>query len=435
MAEQDIYGGRMSPGPVPVDRAAERLSHGRSEQDIYGQHFSQTFDRARDTIRDHIPHPGDRGSGGGSGAEQDLYGSRFGNAFDKARQNIPHVGERRGGASTSGAEQDLYGSHFHTGSSVTALGLVQGAVLPSFTFHAAFSTIAYGVSRYTGRAEGKDWFWPTGMTLNAWWSAIGARVLNDGLSVSTAWSTLTYSEKLLLGGVTAWGGRLLYRIASRGIARGRDDPRYDAVKKDPGFWNKALYTMFWPEAVVQTLISLPFVLPFRAPAASIEASPVTANATAWHSLAVFLFSTGFAIEVLADAQLARHKKSRATGICRDNVWSIVRHPNYLGDALIHASFPILLIGAGLFHPLAALGPIANYIFLRFISGDRENEQTQAERYEKEDPLKAVEFRQYREEKNSFWPNVREVGNKWSWVVIAAGVAGVVLERGVRSVLA
>jgi hypothetical protein len=58
-----------------------------------------------------------------------------------------------------------------------------------------------------------------------------------------------------------------------------------------------------------------------------------------------------------------------------------------------------------------------------------------ERYEKEDPLKAVEFRQYREEKNSFWPNVREVGNKWSWVVIAAGVAGVVLERGVRSVLA
>jgi steroid 5-alpha reductase family enzyme len=321
MAEQDIYGGRMSPGPVPVDRAAERLSHGRSEQDIYGQHFSQTFDRARDTIREHIPHPG--GGDRGSGAEQDLYSSRFGNAFDKAKQNIPHVGERRG---ASGAEQDLYGSHFHTGSSTTTLGLVQSAVLPSFSFQAAFSTIAYGVSRYTGRAEGKDWYWPTGITLNAWWSAIGARVVNDGLSVSTAWSMLTYSEKLLLGGVTAWGGRLLYRIASRSISRGRDDPRYDAVKKDPGFWNKALYTMFWPEAVVQTLISLPFVLPFRAPAASIQASPVTSNATAWHSLAVFLFSTGFAIELLADAQLAHHKKSKSTGLCRENVWSIVRHP-------------------------------------------------------------------------------------------------------------
>jgi steroid 5-alpha reductase family enzyme len=109
--------------------------------------------------------------------------------------------------------------------------------------------------------------------------------------------------------------------------------------------------------------------------------------------------------------------------------------SYLGDALIHASFPILLIGAGLFHPLAALGPIANYVFLRFIGGDRENEQTQAERYEKEDPVKAVEFRQYREEKNSFWPNMRELGNKWSWVVLAAGVGGVLLENGVRSVLA
>ncbi|KAL2830378.1 hypothetical protein BJY01DRAFT_254664 [Aspergillus pseudoustus] len=315
MAEQDIYGGRMSTGPVPIDRAAESLSHGRSEQDVYGQHFGSTFERAKETIRDNVPHTG--------GAEQDLYGSRFSNAFDKARQNIPHVGERRGG---SAAEQDLYGSHFHPGSSVTALGLVQSAVLPSFSFHAAFSTIAYGVSRYTGRAEGKDWFWPAGMTANAWWSAIGTRVFNDGLSVSGAWSSLTYSEKLLLGGVTAWGVRLLQRIASRSISRGADDPRYDAAKKEPGFWNKALYTLFWPEAAVQTLISLPFVLPFRAPAASIQASPVTSNATAYHSLAVFLFSTGFALEVLADAQLARHKKSKSTGLCRDNVWSIVRHP-------------------------------------------------------------------------------------------------------------
>ncbi|KAL2810278.1 hypothetical protein BJX63DRAFT_423222 [Aspergillus granulosus] len=425
MAEQEIYGDRMSTGPVPLDRAAERLSQGRSEQDIYGQHFSSlTFNRAKDTIRDNTPH--DRG------AEQDLYGTHFSNAFDKARQNIPHVGERRGG---SAAEQDLYGSHFHTESSVTALGLAQSAVLPSFSFHTTFSIIAYGVSRYTGRAEGKDWIWPTGMTANAWWSAIGTRVVYDGISFSDAWSSLSYSEKLLLGGVTAWGVRLLQRVASRGICRGGDDPRYDAAKKEPGFWNKALYTMFLPEAVVQTLISLPFVLPFRAPAASIQASPVTSNATAYHSLAVFLFSTGFALEVLADAQLARHKKSKSIGLCRDNVWSIVRHPNYLGDALIQFSFPILLIGAGLFHPLTAVGPIANYIFLRYIGGDRENEQSQAERYSKEDPVKAAEFRQYREEKNSFWPNVCELGNKWSWVVLLAGVGGVLLERVVQSVSA
>ncbi|KAL4876714.1 hypothetical protein BJY04DRAFT_199643 [Aspergillus karnatakaensis] len=425
MAEQDIYGRRLDTGPVPIDRAAQHLSHGRSEQEVYGQHFSsQTFDQAKDKIQQHIPSHV-------RGAEQEVYASRFGSAFEGAKQRYPHAGERLGG-SGSGAEQDLYAANFPPGSSVTALGLVQSAVLPSFSFHAAFSTIAYGVARYTGRAEGKDWFWPTGMTANAWWSAIGTRVFYNGLSVSSAWSSLSYSEKLLLGGITAWGLRLFHRIATRGVSRGTDDPRYDAVKKEPGFWNKALYTMFLPEAIAQTVISLPFVLPFRASAASIQSSPITSYGTAFHSAAVFLFSAGFALEVLADAQLAKHQKSKSTGLCRDNVWSIVRHPNYLGDALIHFSFPLLLIGAGLFHPLTALGPIANYVFLRFVGGDRENEQTQAERYEKEDPVKAAEFAQYRAEKNSFWPDVRELGNKYTWGVLLAGVGGVVLERGLRS---
>ncbi|KAL4966083.1 DUF1295 domain protein [Aspergillus stella-maris] len=406
MAEQDIYSGKLSQGSMPYDRAAA--------------HFQ-----------------------GAAGAEQDRYGSHFSTGWDKARQAVhssnigPGTGTRgfEGGV-PSGAEQDLYGSRFSPGQSATALGLIQAAVVPSFNLHAAFSTVAYGVARYTDRAEGKDWLWPTGMTLNAWWSAIGSRVINDGLSVSTAWSSLSYGEKLLLGGVTAWGSRLFYRIATRGIERGRDDPRYEPLKKDPGFWNKAFFTMFLPEAAMQTIISLPFTLPFRAVGDSIRASPVHGadDRSLFTSLAVFLFSAGFVTEVLADAKLASHKKDRKTGLCRDGVWSIVRHPNYLGDALIHFSFPLLLIGSGLFHPLTLLGPIANHVFLRFIGGDAENEATQEERYAKEDPVKKVQFDEYRAEKNSFWPSVKEASNKWSWIVLGAGAAGVVLERGVREML-
>ena len=96
---------------------------------------------------------------------------------------------------------------------------------------------------------------------------------------------------------------------------------------------------------------------------------------------------------------------------------IANERSYLGDALIHASFPILLIGAGLFHPLAALGPIVNYVFLRFVGGDRENEQSQAERYAKEDPVKALQFQDYQREKNSFWPDLKEASNKWTWIVV------------------
>ncbi|KAI9372315.1 hypothetical protein BJX61DRAFT_552956 [Aspergillus egyptiacus] len=400
MAEQDIYGGRLATGSAPLEAAAQHLPHtSGAEQDLYGQHFNSVVDRAKERIHQHTQH-------------------------------IPNA--RNAG---TGAEQDLYGQHFSPAPSVGTVGLLQSTVLPSFTFHTAFSAIAYGIARYTDRAEGKDWLWPTGMTANAWWSAVGTRVVYDGLSLPAAWSSLSYSEKLLLGGVTAWGVRLFQRIASRSVQRGKDDPRYDDLKKEPGFWNKALHTMFLPEAVAQTFISLPFVLPFRETGESMIASPVTSSGHIYHSLAVFLFSTGFALEVLADHRLASHKKSQSTGLCRDGVWSIVRHPNYLGDALIHASFPVLLLGAGLFHPLAALGPIVNYVFLRFIGGDRQNEQSQEERYTKDEPRKAAEFQQYREEKNSFWPNARELCNKWSWTVLLAGAGGVLLEQGVRSVFA
>lgn len=43
-------------------------------------------------------------------------------------------------------------------------------------------------------------------------------------------------------------------------------------------------------------------------------------------LAVFVFGTGFVLEVLADYQLNRHKKTHDATLNRSGVWSIVRHP-------------------------------------------------------------------------------------------------------------
>ena len=97
------------------------------------------------------------------------------------------------------------------------------------------------------------------------------------------------------------------------------------------------------------------------------------------------------------------------------------------------SFPVLLYSAGLLHPLALLGPLTNYFFLRVLGGDRETEAFQAEAY-KADPVKYEQFLQYRREKNSFWPALRELANRWTWAVVGVGVGGVVLERGLRSVL-
>lgn len=81
------------------------------------------------------------------------------------------------------------------------------------------------------------------------------------------------------------------------------------------------------------------------------------------------------------------------------------------------------------HPLTALGPIFNYVILRYLGGDKENEASQEERYAKENPLKFQQLQEYKRDKNSFWPSVSEWDNKWVWVVAASGAVGAVVERG------
>ncbi|KAK1963861.1 DUF1295-domain-containing protein [Colletotrichum sublineola] len=411
-----------------ADKIKENLPHTPSSERVAGWFGSKAdkaghkMDHAADEIKGNWPRT--------SGAEQDRYASHFeGKApsADRIYSRLPRA---------SGAEQDRYASHFvlHPSNPInmattTTLGLVQNVLLPSFGLHAGLSTVTYAVARYTNRAEAKDWLWPSGQVANAWWSAVGTRVVYDGLSVSSAWNSLGYTQKLLLTGVSAWGLRLFYRIVTRSAKRGKDDARYvEDKKKDPHFWDKAFFTMFLPEAALQALISLPFTLPFRAPLTSAVASPFTHHPEIFHTLAVFLFTTGFALETLADTQLEDHSR-KSDQLNREGVWSIVRHPNYLGDALCHLSFPVLLYSAGMMHPLAALGPLFNYVVLRYLGGDKQNEASQEERYAKENPLKFQQLQEYRRDKNSVWPSVSEYSNKWLWTVAAVGVAGAAVERG------
>ena len=107
--------------------------------------------------------------------------------------------------------------------------------------------------------------------------------------------------------------------------------------------------------------------------------------------------------------------------------------SYLGDALIHASFPLLLYSHGLLSPWVLLGPLTNWFFLRYVSGDKENERSQEERY-RDDPEKKVDLEVYKMEKNAFWPSITEVGNTWTWVVVGLGFVGVGLERVVQLAL-
>lgn len=99
--------------------------------------------------------------------------------------------------------------------------------------------------------------------------------------------------------------------------------------------------------------------------------------------------------------------------------------------MVHLSFPLLLYSSGRAHPLLLLGPIANYFFLRYVSGDKENERNQEERYKAESPLKNAELQSWREEENSFWPGFTQLTNKWTWGVIGIGITGAVVEKILR----
>ncbi|RAQ99920.1 DUF1295-domain-containing protein [Stemphylium lycopersici] len=316
-------------------------------------------------------------------------------------------------------------THVHN-ASLFDVGILKDTLVPSFSLHAGMAVLAYGAARYTNRVEAKDWLWPSGQVANAWWSAVGRRIA-AGFTVSQAFNRLSWHERVMLTGVTLWGGRLFYRIVSRSLQRGEDDPRYAEVKEEEGFWNSALFKIFIPEAFFQMLISLPFTAPFRH-----EGAVMTGYHPIIQMFAVGLFSSGLALETLADYQLDQYKAEGNKGIMREGVWSIVRNPNYLGDALVHISFIVMLYGSDMLAPVELLGPAANYAFLRFFGGDAEKEKHQTRRYSASSPEKFRELEQFRADKNAFWPSVDELKNKWLWSVLGVGGLGVVVEQSLRA---
>lgn len=309
------------------------------------------------------------------------------------------------------------------------LGLLHTTLLPSFAFQTALSAGTYAIARSTHRVDFKDILWASGLTLNAWYHALAPR-LGQNHNLSSALSSLSYPQKLLLTGATLWGSRLFYRITTRAWVRGKDDSRYRDLSGDDAFWSKAFFSIFLPEAVFQSLISLGYAVALRLPADQTLVGAPNDMKASWHALGVGLFGFGFGMEVLADYQLEQRENSEH--LRRDGVWSIVRHPNYLGDFLTHLSFPVLAYASDLFHPLQLVGPLSNLVFLRFIGGDKENEASQEQRYKTSNTTKYAQLQQWKGEKNSFWPSPKEIANPWTWALVGVGAVSVFAERFVKN---
>lgn len=215
------------------------------------------------------------------------------------------------------------------------------------------------------------------------WSAL----LAVGAWTLAAWGAGSSAPRALLallGG--GWALRLSVHLLRR-VLREPEDGRYQALRarwRDrAGNW----FAFFQLQALSVVLFALPFV-------------PVAANrhpGAAWLVAGALLWLTGVLGESLADRQLARWRSvpGNRGRTCRTGLWRYSRHPNYFFEWLHWFAYAAWSVGSPL-APLAWLGPLAMFIFLRYLSGVPWTEQ-QALRTRGED------YRDYQRRTSVFFP--------------------------------
>jgi steroid 5-alpha reductase family enzyme len=170
--------------------------------------------------------------------------------------------------------------------------------------------------------------------------------------------------------VAVWAVRLSVHLTVRNFGKA-EDRRYQAIRarNEPGFEWKSVYLVFGLQAGLAWIIALPLF------AAMSGSAPYNALDT----LALMLWTAGFACEAVADWQLARFKSNPAQRgrVLDTGLWRYSRHPNYFGEALLWWGFYAFAAAAGAWWTLFA--PVLMTVLLLKVSGVPLLEQDIAER--------------------------------------------------------
>lgn len=200
------------------------------------------------------------------------------------------------------------------------------------------------------------------------------------------------ARSLILGAlVIFWAARLGSFLLVRNLRTGGDD-RFEKIRVAP-----LRFLSVW---TIQGLwVSLTAAAAWIA-ISSAESAPL--GWSAWVGVAVWLI--GFAIEVTADLQKSRFKKNPANSgkFISTGLWSVVRHPNYLGEILLWIG--ALIVAAPVLQGwqwVALLSPLFVIVLLTRVSGIPLLE-AKAERTWGEDP----EYREYRAKTPALIPGLR-----------------------------
>lgn len=161
--------------------------------------------------------------------------------------------------------------------------------------------------------------------------------------------------------VGVWGLRLAGYLAKRNIGHG-EDWRYQAMRRKQGsrFGLVSLVRVFLFQGVIMWVVSLPVQF------ASADDTPGIGPLAV---MGVLVWLVGLVFEVVGDAQLARFKADPANAgkVMSSGLWSLTRHPNYFGDAVVWWGIGIVAAetGSGV---IGLVGPALMTWFLMRVSG-------------------------------------------------------------------
>jgi steroid 5-alpha reductase family enzyme len=177
------------------------------------------------------------------------------------------------------------------------------------------------------------------------------------------------SVALVLVGL--WALRLCGYLAWRNWGH-PEDRRYQTIRarNQPRYELKSLVIVFALQALLAWWIALPIL-------------PVLKSAQPWGWLDSFgatVFITGFILETMADAQMARFKAQPkcSDAVLNTGLWRYSRHPNYFGESVVWWGFYLMALGAGAPIWLVTSPLLINFLLVK-VSGVPMLEQDIAER--------------------------------------------------------
>jgi steroid 5-alpha reductase family enzyme len=210
-----------------------------------------------------------------------------------------------------------------------------------------YMTLIFIIAHYLKDNSIVDVFWGPGFVVVAAFTLMEA----------TGWDVRKLVVSLL---VLLWGIRLAMHILLRNRGKG-EDFRYRNWRET---WKNFVLRSYFQIYMLQGL----FMLVISAPVWFVNSMP-NAPLTPWDNAGLIVFGIGFFFEVIGDMQLTQFKKDPGNKgkIITTGLWSITRHPNYFGEALVWWGIALYAVSLP-YGWVTLISPVMLTLLLRFVSG-------------------------------------------------------------------